>query len=90
MSKSIGGGKPGRAATALAYAERLGRHFSNIAERISWPDTELRQGLKARKRTIAIQDWQTSCNWRQRILIASESPSAPAGRIVARRPTRMS
>jgi hypothetical protein len=116
VSKSIGGGKPGRAATALAYAERLGRHFSNIVEWISWPDTELRQLLKARKRTIAIQDWQTSCDWRQRILIAwvtpyiraakqrtltphlrragrrsssSESPSAPAGRIVARRPTRM-
>lgn len=74
MSKSIGGGKPGRAATALAYAERLGRHFSNIVEWISWPDTELRQLLKARKRTIAIQDWQTSCDWRRRILIAWVTP----------------
>jgi hypothetical protein len=74
VSKSIGGGKPGRAATALAYAERLGRHFSNIVEWISWPDTELRQVLKARKRTIAIQDWQTSCDWRRRILIAWVTP----------------
>jgi hypothetical protein len=74
VSKSIGGGKPGRAATALAYAERLGRHFSNIVEWISWPDTELRQLLKARKRTIAIQDWQTSCDWRRRILIAWVTP----------------
>ena len=73
MSKSIGGGKPGRAATALAYAERLGRHFSNIVEWMSWPDTELRQVLKARKR-IAIQDWQTSCDWRRRILIAWVTP----------------
>ena len=74
MSKSIGGGKPGRAATALAYAERLGRHFSNIVEWISWPDTELRQVLKARKRTIAIQDWQSSCDWWRRILIAWVTP----------------
>jgi hypothetical protein len=73
VSKSIGGGKPGRAATALAYAERLGRHFSNIVEWISWPDTELRQVLKARKR-IAIQDWQTSSDWRRRILIAWVTP----------------
>jgi hypothetical protein len=74
VSKSIGGGKPGRAATALAYAERLGRHFSNIVEWISCPYTELRQVLKARKRTIAIQDWQTSCDWRRRILIAWVTP----------------
>ena len=48
---------PDPSATALAYAERSGRHFSNIVEWLSWPDTELRQILKARKRTIAIQDW---------------------------------
>ena len=48
---------PDPAATALAYAERSGRHFSNIVEWISWPETELRQILKARKRTIAIQEW---------------------------------
>lgn len=48
---------PDPGATALAYAERSGRHFSNIVEWISWPETELRQILKARKRTIAIQDW---------------------------------
>jgi hypothetical protein len=47
------------AATALAYAERSGRHFGNILEWVSWPETELRQFLKARKRTIAIQDWHT-------------------------------
>jgi hypothetical protein len=47
------------AATALAYAERSGRHFSNTVEWISWPETELRQFLKAQKRTIAIQDWHT-------------------------------
>ena len=50
---------PDPGATALAYAERSGRHFSNIVEWISWPETELRQFLKARKRTIAIQDWHT-------------------------------
>jgi hypothetical protein len=50
---------PDPAATAIAYAERSGRHFGNILEWISWPETELRQILKARKRTIAIQDWHT-------------------------------
>jgi hypothetical protein len=50
---------PDPAATALAYAERSSRHFSNIVEWVSWPETELRQFLKARKRTIAIQDWHT-------------------------------
>lgn len=50
---------PDPAATALAYAERSGRHFSNIVEWMSWPETELRQYLKARKRTIALQDWHT-------------------------------
>lgn len=50
---------PDPAATALAYAERSGRHFSNIVEWISWPQTELHRLLKARKRTIAIQDWHT-------------------------------
>ena len=50
---------PDRAATSLAYAERSGRRFSNIVEWLSWPETELRQILKARKRTIAIQDWHT-------------------------------
>lgn len=50
---------PDPAATALAYAERSGRQFSNTMEWLSWPETELRQFLKARKRTIAIQDWHT-------------------------------
>jgi predicted transcriptional regulator len=50
---------PDPSATAHVYAERSGRHFSNIVEFISWPNTELRQILKARKRTIAIQDWHT-------------------------------
>jgi predicted nucleotidyltransferase len=50
---------PDPSTTALAYAERSGRHFSNIVEWLSWPDTELRQILKARKRSIAIQDWDT-------------------------------
>ena len=50
---------PDPAATALTYAERSGRHFGNIVEWISWPETELRQMLKAGKRTIAIQDWHT-------------------------------
>jgi hypothetical protein len=50
---------PAPAATALAYAELSGRHFSNIVEWISWPETELRQLLKARKRTMAIQDRHT-------------------------------
>ena len=50
---------PDPSATALAYAERSGRHFGNIVQRLSWPDTEPRQILKARKRSIAIQDWDT-------------------------------
>jgi len=50
---------PDPAATALAYAEQSSRHFSNIVEWLSWPETELRQFLKARKRAIAIQDWHT-------------------------------
>ena len=50
---------PDPAATAIAYAERSGRNFSNIVDWISWPNTELCQILKARKRTIAIQDWHT-------------------------------
>lgn len=50
---------PDPSAAALVYAGRSSRHFSNIVEWISWPNTELRQILKARKRTIAIQDWQT-------------------------------
>jgi hypothetical protein len=39
---------PDPAATALAYSERSSRHFSNIVEWVSWPETELRQFLKAR------------------------------------------
>jgi hypothetical protein len=45
---------PDPAATVLAYAERSGHHFSNIVEWIFSPETELRQLLKARKKTIAI------------------------------------
>jgi hypothetical protein len=48
---------PDRAATNLVYAERSGRRFSSIVEWLCWPETELRQILKARKRAIAIQDW---------------------------------
>jgi predicted nucleotidyltransferase len=47
------------AETALAYAERSGRRFSNFVEWLSWPNTELCQILKARKRTIQIQDWDS-------------------------------
>lgn len=46
-----------RSKTWLAYADRSGRTFSNIVERMFWPSTELKQILKQRKRTIAIQDW---------------------------------
>ena len=42
-----------------AYTSRSGRTFSNIAEQLFWPSTELKQILKQRKRTIAIQDWDT-------------------------------
>jgi hypothetical protein len=48
-----------RAATALAYAERSGRHFSNFMEWICWPNTELFQILKASKRIMKIQDWDS-------------------------------
>ncbi len=48
-----------RAKTTHAYVERSGRRFSNFVEFLAWPNTELRQILKARKRTIRIQDWQS-------------------------------
>jgi DNA-binding MarR family transcriptional regulator len=47
-----------RAKRAQAYAQRSGRQFSNFVEFLAWPETELFQILKARKRTIRIQDWQ--------------------------------
>lgn len=47
-----------RAERAHAYAERSGRQFSNFVEFLAWPETELFQILKARKRTIRIQDWR--------------------------------
>jgi hypothetical protein len=47
------------AETALAYAERSGRHFGTFIDQICWPNTELCQILKARKRTIKIQDWDS-------------------------------
>ena len=47
-----------RAERAHAYAERSGRQFSNFVEFLAWPETELFQILKARKRTIRIQGWQ--------------------------------
>jgi hypothetical protein len=43
--------------TALAYAERSGRRFNIFIDRLNWANTELHQILKARKRTIKIQDW---------------------------------
>lgn len=45
--------------TALAYAERSGRRFNTFIDRLYWANTELRQILKARKRTIKIQDWDS-------------------------------
>lgn len=50
---------PDRAETALAYAERSGRHFGTFVDMICWPNTELFQILKAKKRTIKIQDWDS-------------------------------
>jgi hypothetical protein len=49
----------GRTKAKNAYAEKSGRSFSNIVEFLSWPETELCQILKARKRTIRIQDWHS-------------------------------
>lgn len=46
-----------RAERARTFAERSGRRFSNYVEFLSWSETELFQILKARKRTIKIQDW---------------------------------
>jgi len=51
--------EPNRAETALAYAERSGRRFGTFVERMYWPNTELFQILRARKRTITIQDWDS-------------------------------
>jgi hypothetical protein len=50
---------PDRTKTTLAYADRSGRHFGTFIDRICWPNTELCQILKARKRTIKIQDWDS-------------------------------
>ncbi len=47
-----------RSTRALDYARRSGRQFSNFVELLAWPETELCQILKARKRTIKIQGWQ--------------------------------
>jgi predicted transcriptional regulator len=44
---------------ALDYADRSGRTFGTFVDRLAWAEVELRQILKARKRTIAIQDWNT-------------------------------
>lgn len=42
---------------ADAYADKSGRQFSTIIDRFYWPEKELSQILKARKRTIVIQTW---------------------------------
>ena len=48
-----------RDATMTAYAKKSGRHFKNIVEECYWPEIEILQILKARKRTISIQDWES-------------------------------
>jgi hypothetical protein len=48
---------PNRAETTLAYAHQSGRSFNTFVDQLVWPDTELRQILKAKKRTIRILDW---------------------------------
>jgi predicted transcriptional regulator len=42
-----------------AYSTKSGRQFSNIVDFLYWPETELKQFLKARKRTIRIQEWDS-------------------------------
>ncbi len=44
---------------ALDYADRSGRTFGRFIDRLAWSETELYQILKARKRTIIIQPWNT-------------------------------
>ncbi len=65
-----------RAKSAYAYAERSGRSFSNFVEFLAWPDTEMCQILKARKRTIKIQ------NWNSFIRIAVKDPDRFAYKVV--------
>ena len=48
-----------RSKRALAYADQSSRQFAHFVARLSWPETELYQILKARKRTIRIQDWDS-------------------------------
>ena len=48
-----------RATTALTYAKNSGRHFGTFVDCLCWPTTELHQILKAKKRTIVIQEWDT-------------------------------
>lgn len=65
-----------RSDRAHAYAERSGRKFSNVIEFLTWPQTELFQILKARKRTICIQDWHAF------IRLVAKDPDNFAYRIV--------
>lgn len=50
---------PNRAETALAYARKSGRQFGTFVDQLVWAETELRQILKAKKRTIRLQDWNS-------------------------------
>ena len=50
---------PNRAETALAYARKSRRQFGTFVDQLAWAQTELRQILKARKRTIKLQDWNS-------------------------------
>ncbi len=56
---------------ADAYADKSGRQFSTIIDRLSWPEKELSQILKERKRTIVIQHWD------QFLRIATANPDLP-------------
>jgi predicted transcriptional regulator len=67
---------PDRAATVFAYAERSGRRFSSFLDKLGWAQTELNQILKAKKRTIRIQDWD------QFVRMAAKSPDGIPCKVV--------
>ncbi|MGA7928161.1 MAG: hypothetical protein WCA20_19500 [Candidatus Sulfotelmatobacter sp.] len=67
---------PDRARTMLAYAHKSGRRFSTFIDQLAWAETEILQILKARRRTISIQTWESFVG------IAAQDPGRVQYRVV--------
>jgi predicted nucleotidyltransferase len=48
-----------RADAHLRYAQESGRQFGNFTDQLYWAEAEIYQVLKARRRTLSIQPWQS-------------------------------